>query len=342
MPTVRLLFGMLRAALIDRQRLMLENAVLRQQVVILKRSVSRPRIQDSDRVFFILLHRLLSDWKSALCLVTPETLIRWHRKGWAFYWARKSRPRKPGAPPIGWKLVRLIQRLSVENVTWGAPHIRAELALLGHDLAQSTVEKYMLKRSDPRRGQRWSTFLRNHMRVTAACDFFVVPTLTFKLLYAFVVLSHDRRRIVHVAVTAHPTAEWTAGQIREAFPEDSAVPSYLLHDRDSIYGEAFHDQVRTLGLRELLSGRRSPWQNPFVERVIGSIRRECTDHIIAMGERHLTQVMREYATYYNATRSHQSLDGNAPDPREREADPVTDVIAVPVLGGLHHQYRRAA
>jgi putative transposase len=342
MPTLTVLFGMLRAALIDRQRLMLENAALRQQVVILKRSVLRPRIQDSDRVFWILLQRFLTDWKSSLLIVKPETVLRWHRKGWAYYWARKSRPRKPGAPPIGWKLVRLIQRLSVENVTWGAPRIRDELVLLGHDVAQSTVEEYMVKRSDPRRGQRWTTFLRNHMRVTAACDFFVVPTLTFKLFYAFVVLSHDRRRIVRVAVTAHPTAEWTAGQIREVFPEGDPPPTFLLHDRDSIYGDAFHDEVRALGLRELLSGRRSPWQNPFVERVIGSIRRECTDHVIAMGERHLTAVLREYAAYYNTSRSHQSLDGDAPEPRSPETTPVTDVTAVPVLGGLHHQYRRAA
>jgi putative transposase len=321
MPTLTVLFGMLRAALIDRQKLLLENAALRQQVIILKRSVSRPRIEDSDRIFWILMQRFLTDWKSSLLIVTPETVLRWHRKGWAFYWTRKSKPMKRGAPPIGWKLVRLIQRMCVENVTWGAPRIRDELGLLGHEVAQSTVEKYMLKRTDPRRGQRWSTFLANHMTVTAACDFFVVPTLTFKLLYAFVVLSHDRRRIVRVAVTAHPTAEWTAGQIREAFPDEDTLPTYLLHDRDSIYGDRFHEEIRIMGLRELLSGRRSPWQNPFAERVIGSIRRECTDHVIAIGERHLLRLLQEYQSYYNASRSHQSLDGNAPEPRQREASP---------------------
>jgi len=342
MPTVTVLFGMLRAALIDRQRLMLENAVLRQQVIVLKRSVNRPRIKDSDRAFFVLMHRLLADWRSSLLIVKPETVIRWHRKGAAWYWARKSRTTKRGAPAIGWKLVRLIQRLSVENVTWGAPRIRDELGMLGHDVAQSTVEKYMVKRRDPEKGQRWSTFLRNHMKVTAACDFFVVPTLTFKMLYAFVVLSHDRRRILHVGLTAHPTAEWTARQIREAFPGDGSEPTYLLHDRDGIYGDRFHDEARAMGLRELLSGRRCPWQNPFVERVIGSIRRECTDHVIITGERHLLTLLREHQRYYNSSRCHNSLDDNAPEPRQREAAPVEDVVAVPVLGGLHHEYRRAA
>jgi putative transposase len=338
-PTLTVLYGMLRAALIDRQRLLLENAVLRQQVIVLKRSVSRPRIEDSDRAFFVLMHRLLSDWKSCLLIVKPETMIRWHRKGAAWYWARKSRTAKRGAPAIGCKLARLIRRLSVENVTWGSPRIRDELTMLGHE---STVDKYMIKRRDPEKGQRWSTFLANHMKVTAACDFFVVPTLTFKMLYAFVVLSHDRRRIVHVGVTAHPTAEWTARQIREAFPGDGSEPTYLLHDRDGIYGDRFHDEIRAMGLRELLSGRRSPWQNPFVERVIGTIRRECTDHVIVTGERHLLALLREHQRYYNSSRCHQSLDGDAPELRTREVTPVEDVIAVPVLGGLHHEYRRAA
>jgi transposase InsO family protein len=180
------------------------------------------------------------------------------------------------------------------------------------------------------------------MKVTAACDFFVVPSLTFKLLYAFVVLSHDRRRIVHIAVTRHPTAEWTARQIREAFPGDGSEPTYLLHDCDSIYGEDFHREIQAMGLRELLSGRKSPWMNPFVERAIGSIRRECTDHVIALGEPHLLQTLRAYVSYYNASRCHQSLDGDTPDPRSREPTPVADVVAVPVLGGLHHEYRRAA
>jgi transposase InsO family protein len=186
------------------------------------------------------------------------------------------------------------------------------------------------------------TFLRNHMKVTAACDFFVVPTLTFQLLYAFLVLSHDRRRIVHVAVTRHPTAEWTARQIREAFPGDGTEPTYLLHDRDSIYGDDFRREIEAMGLREVLSGRQSPWTNPYVERAIGSIRLDATDHILALGERHLLQTLRAYASYYNTARCHRGLNGDSPEPRSRERTSVNDVHAVPVLGGLHHQYRRAA
>ncbi len=305
MPSLLALLGMIRALVLDRQR-------------------------------------LLADWQSCLLFVKPETVIRWHRRGMRYYWGRKSRPKNPGRPAIAWRLIYLIKRLSRENVTWGSPRIRDELAMLGHSVPKSTVERYMVKHRDPKRGQGWRTFLQNHMKVTAACDFFVVPTLTFRLLYAFVVLSHDRRRIVHVAVTAHPTAEWTARQIREAFPGDGSEPRYLLHDRDGIYGDDFHREIRAMGLRELLSGRKSPWMNPYVERVLGSIRRECTDHVIALGERHLLGLLREYQRYYNAGRCHQSLGGDAPEPKTREAAPVNDVIAVPVLGGLHHQYRRAA
>jgi hypothetical protein len=259
-----------------------------------------------------------------------------------YYWARKSTPRRQGRPPIPWTLVYLIKRLSRDNVLWGAPRLRDELAQLGHKVAASTVARYMVRHRDPKKAQRWRTFLKNHLSVTAACDFFVVPTLTFKLLYGFVVLSHDRRRIVHINVTAHPTAEWTARQLVEAFPGDGSEPRYLLHDRDAIYGEVFQRQVRATGLREVVIGRKAPWQSAYVERAIGSIRRECTDHVIPLGERHLRRVLREYARYDNESRTHQALDGDAPVPREPEALPVCDVVAEPVLGGLHHRYTRAA
>ncbi len=210
--------------------------------------------------------------------------------------------------------------------------------MLGYVVADSTVAKYMVKVWTPDPLQRWGTFLRNHMDVTAACDFFVVPTATFKVLYVFVVLSHARRQILHVNVTEHPTAAWTARQILEAFPDD--VPRLLLHDRDGIYGWEFDRMVEALKIRQIRSAPRSPWQNPFVERVIGSIRRECTDHIIPFGRRHLLRTLREYIEHYNESRPHQSLDRNSPVPREVEA--VGDVCAKPVLGGLHHRYFRAA
>ncbi|MHC5212423.1 MAG: integrase core domain-containing protein [Planctomycetota bacterium] len=342
MPSITTLLSLLRSTLRDRQRLLIENAALRHQVAVLKRSVTRPRIEDSDRIFWIAMRRLVRDWNECLPFVKPDTVVRWHRRGFRYYWARKSRRQRQGRPPIGWKLVDLIKRLSTENVLWGAPAIARELRRLGHEVADSTVAKYMVPRRDPGRGQRWTTFVRNHLGVTAACDFFVVPTLRFSLLHAFVVLSHDRRRIVHVGVTAHPTAEWTARQIVESLPGDESQPRFLLRDNDAIYGDAFERQVRAMGLRQLRTGHKSPWQNAYVERVIGTIRRDCLDHIIPLGERHLLRTLREYAHWYNTARTHSSLDGDSPVARGRETEAVFDVAAEPVLGGLHHRYTRAA
>jgi transposase InsO family protein len=198
----------------------------------------------------------------------------------------------------------------------------------------------MVKHRPTEPSQSWRTFLANHMAETAACDFFVVPMVTFQRLFCFVVMSLDRRRILHINVTKHPTAEWTAQQLVEAFPGDRWMPRFLQRDRDGIYGWAFRRKVTALGIEELVSAPRSPWQNAYVERVIGSIRRECTDHIIPMGEKHLVRTLREYVEYYNDSRTHQSLDGNAPTPRAVER--VGEIVATPVLGGLHHRYSRAA
>ncbi len=283
---------------------------------------------------------MLKDWKEHLVIVKPETVIRWHRQGFRYFWRWKSRS-KPGRPPIEQKLVHLIRRMSIDNPLWGAPRIRDELALLGHDVAASTVARYTVRAKDrePAR-QTWRTFLANHMRVSSACDFFTVPTLTFRVLYVFVVLSHDRRRIVHVNVTKHPTAAWTAQQITEAFP-GGEEPRYLHRDRDGTYGIEFRERVQSLGIREVVSAKQSPWQNPYVERVIGSIRRECTDHIVALNEGHLRSVLRDYVGYYNSARCHQALGGNAPEPRNVEDGPGA-VVAKPYVGGLHHRYTRAA
>lgn len=328
---------LVRLLLEDRKRLMLENLALRHQLAVLKRSVTRPKIQDSDRVFWMLMRRMLSEWKETLLFVKPDTVVRWHRKGFRYYWKRKSRS-KPGRPPISMELVHLIRRMSTENVTWGAPRISAELTLLGHNVAESTVAKYMVQARAPDPSHRWGTFIRNHMNGTAACDFFIVPTATFKLLYVFVVFSHGRREILHVNVTDHPTAAWAGRQILEAFPGE--VPRLLLHDRDGIYGFEFNRTVKALGIRQIRSAPRSPWQNAFVERVIGTLRRECTDHVIPFGRRHLLRTLREYVEYYNASRPHQSLGRNAPIPRQVELD--GELQAQSVLGGLHHRYFRAA
>ncbi|MFT5285033.1 MAG: transposase InsO family protein [Planctomycetota bacterium] len=281
---------------------------------------------------------MLKEWKETLVFVHLRTVIKWYRKGFSKYWRRKSSA-KPGRPPISMVLIMLIRRLSQENVLWGAPRIHDELALLGHEVAESTVAKYMVKRRNTKPSQSWKAFITNHMSEAAACDFFVVPTLTFDSLYCFVVISHDRRRILHVNVTSNLTAAWTARQIVEAFPCD-LTPKYLHRDRDSIFGWEFQRCVESLGIDQVVSAPRSPWQNAFVERVIGTIRRECTDQIIPLSEAHLLRTLREYVDYYNESRTHKSLDGNAPEHRDTESK--GGVFGAPVLGGLHHRYSRSA
>ncbi len=338
MPDLASLVTLLQLAVKDRTQLALENIALRHQLAVYKRSVARPNIQDGDRIFWLTVMRMLKEWRQALVFVQPETVIKWHRKGFRHYWRRKSRA-KPGRPPISLELIYLIRRLSTENVTWGAPRITDELALLGHAVAESTVAKYMVRHRPAHPKQGWKTFLHNHLAETAACDFFVVPTVTFQRLFCFVVMSLDRRRIEHVNVTKHPTAEWTAQQLIDAFPGDGWVPRFLQRDRDGVFGWVFRRKVKVLGIEELISAPRSPWQNPFVERLIGSIRRECTDHIIPLSEKHLLRTMLAYQIYYNEGRPHQSLDGNAPIARRVER--VGEIVATPVLGGLHHRYSRA-
>jgi len=234
----------------------------------------------------------------------------------------------------------LIRRMSRENPVWGVPRIQAELHLVGYEIAESTVAKYRLRSRQPP-SQTWRSFLRNHAGQIAAIDFFTVPTATFNVLYGFVVLLHDRRQVVHFNVTAHPTALWTAQQIVEAFPEETA-PRFLLRDHDQIYGEYFRHRVAGMGIEELVTATRSPWQNPYAERLIGSIRRECLDHLIVLGEKQLRRILREYFGYYNEVRPHQSLERNSPVPREVELRSKGKVISIPQVGGLHHRYRRAA
>lgn len=339
MPDLGLLVNLFQLAVKDRTQLALENIALRHQLAVYKRSVKRPNIKDGDRIFWLTVMRMLKEWREALVFVQPATVIKWHRKGFRYYWRRKSRA-KPGRPAIDMKIIALIRRLSQENVTWGAPRIKNELALLGYNVAESTVAKYMIKRPSPERRQSWKTFLHNHMNEIAACEFFVVPTARFQVLYCFVIMSLDRRRILHVNVTKHPNSAWAAQQLLEAFPADEVIPRFLQRDRDGAYGWVFRSKVKMLGIEELISAPRSPWQNVYVERVIGSIRRECTDHIIPMGEKHLLRTVREYMAYYNEYRPHQALDGNSPVVRAVKRK--GEVVGKPVLGGLHHEYSRAA
>ncbi len=326
----------------SRSQLALENLALRQQLTVLRRGIKRPKLRAVDRVFWVVLARFWSDWSTCLAIVKPATVIRWHRMGFKLFWRWKSRVAERGRPRIKPEVISLIRRMSQENRTWGVPRIQSELRLLGFDVAESTVAKYMTRRHHGPPSQSWRAFLKNHLGHTAACDFFVVPTATFRLLFCFIVLAHDRRRIVHFNITPHPSAEWTAQQVVEAFPGDALVPRYLLRDRDSIYGAYFRARVMGMSIREIVTAPRSPWQNPYAERVIGSIRRECTDHLIILGESHLRRIFKDYVAYYNHSRPHLSLDRNAPFPREVEPPSKGKVIAIPKVGGLHHLYLRAA
>jgi transposase InsO family protein len=235
---------------------------------------------------------------------------------------------------------RLIRRLGRDNPLWGAPRIRDELRLLGHAVAASAVARYMGRKVRPPSPTRRS-FLRDHVGRLASVDFFVVPTATFQLLFRSVVLCHGRRRVVHFDVTAHPTADWVARQVREAFPFDQASRR-LIRDRDAAHGDCFRETLERMGIEEVLTAPRSPWQNPYVERMIGSIRRECLDHVIVFNEAHLKRVLSAYFDYYNLARAHRSLGGNAPRPRAVEPPERGRVIAVPHAGGLHHRYSRVA
>ena len=259
--------------------------------------------------------------------------MRWHRAGFRRYWRWKSH-RRGGRPQIDPERRELIRRMSVENPLWGAPRIHGELLKLGVEVAQSSVAKYMLKRGRPP-GQEWRTFLHNHAPEIAAMDLFVVPTIGFKLLYGFVVVRIYRRDLVCINVTAHPTAEWVARQITEAFPWKEA-PRYMVRDRDRIYGAVVTRRLRAMGIRDKPTAPASPWQNGFAERLIGSIRRECTS--LSWARVHLRRILRSYADYYNGVRTHRSLDKDAPVFRPVQRTGVISSRAV--LGGLHHHYAR--
>jgi len=329
-----------RAFIMGRTAAAVENLALRQQVAVYKQSVRRPKLRPRDRVFWVVLSRLWPNWRSALAIVQPETVIQWHRKGFRWYWRWKSKGGKPGRPPIEREIRDLIRRMSRENPTWGAPRIVSELALLGHDVAEGTMAKYMVRTRKPP-SQTWRTFLANHVPDIAACDFFTVPTVTFRVLYVFIVLRHDRRRVVHFNVTTNPYAEWTARQIINAFPYEEA-PRFLIRDRDGIYGDYFTKRIESTGIEEVLIAPRSPWQNPYCERIVGSIRRECLDHMIILNERHRHRILTEYFGYYHNSRCHLSLDRNSPIPRRVEPPAEGKVVALPQVGGLHHRYTRAA
>ncbi len=322
-----------------RHDLAAENLALRQQLAVMKYQRPRPRLTDTDRFFWVLLSRVWTDWYASLHIVKPETVVRWHRQGLRYYWRWKSRHR--GRPKADPEIRALIRRLCRANPLWGAPRVHGELLKLGIEVSESAVSKYMIKHRGPP-SQNWRTFLQNHANELSALDFFTVPTAKFRLLFVLVIMSHDRRRILHFNVTQHPSAAWTARQVVEAYGADNA-PRFLVRDRDAIYGETFQRQVTALKIQEVLTAPRSPWQNAYAERVIGSIRRECLNHMIVSGERHLRRILRSYVDYYNETRTHLSLDKDAPEGRPIQPPDQGRVFELKRVGGLHHEYvRRAA
>jgi transposase InsO family protein len=313
-----------------------EILALRHQLNVLqRRSAKRPIFSNFDRLIFVLLYRVAPNILDALKIVQPETVVRWHRAGFRLFWRWKSR-RRAGRPQVPPEIQRLIREMSLANPLWGAPRIHGELLKLGINVGQTSVAKYMARRRRPP-SQGWKTFLLNHADGIASIDLFVVPTISFRMLYGLLVLGHGRREVLWLGVTAHPTAEWVARQVTETCGWDS-TPNYLIRDRDRIYGEAFTRRIRAMGIRDKPTAPRSPWQNGHAERLIGSIRRECLDHVIVFGERHLRHVLRSYAHYYNGARTHLSLAKDSPLPRAVHA--VGDILPLPILGGLHHYYVR--
>jgi transposase InsO family protein len=275
-----------------------------------------------------------------MVLVKPATVIQWHRKGFRLYWRWRSQSGLPGRPKTCTETRDLIRQMSIANPLWGAPRIHGELLKLGIVVSQATVGRYMPWRPKVP-SPTWRSFLRNHMSDTVAVDMFVVATATFRLLYTVIVLGHDRRRIVHFNVTQHPTQVWLARQMTEAFPLDTA-PRFLLRDRDTSYGQIFRDRVQAMAIEEVVAAPRSPWQNAYVERIIGSKRRECLDHVVVFDERHLRRVLSAYFRYHHRSRTHLSLDKDCPEPRPIQPPSAGTVVAFPQVGGLHHRYERRA
>jgi transposase InsO family protein len=331
-----LIWWALVGAFRSRVSLEAENTILRHQLNVLRRkSPKRPTFGMLDRLIFAGLYRLAPKVLGALAIVKPETVIKWHRTGFRSYWRWKSR-RRGGRPSVAPEIRKLIREMSIANPLWGAPRIHGELLKLGIDIGQTSVAKYMARRRDPP-SQGWRTFLRNHADGIAAMDLFVVPTISFRLLYGLLIMGHGRRQILWFGVTAHPTTDWIANQITEACGWEQA-PRYLIRDRDGTYGEVFIRRLRSMGIRDRPTSPRSPWQNGYAERLIGSIRRECLDHVIVFGERHLRHLLLCYMKYYNGARTHLSLQKDAPV--SRAVDRAGHILCRPTLGGLHHEYAR--
>jgi putative transposase len=331
----------LRAGFRPRADLVIENLALRQQLAVLRRNAKRPRLRHLDRAFWLLLSRSWSRFADVLVIVKPDTIVRWHRTGFRLFWRWKSRPRKPKKGEVTLEIKKLIRQMAESNVGWRAPRIHGELLKLGFDISERSVSRFLPKGTGKPPAQTWRTFLDNHLGSLASLDFFAVPTATFRVLLVFFVLRHDQRRVVHFNITEFPSAAWTAQQIIEASPEDTA-PKDMIRDRDVIYGEQFRGRVERMGIEEAPRAPRSPWQNSHAERMVGSFRRGCLDHVIVLGEKHLHRILTAYLAYDHRSRTHLSLGKDAPEPRAIQPPSIGRIVALPEVGGLHHRYERRA
>jgi len=336
-------FGAILRIFRTHRSLMLENLTLRQQLTVLKRKHPRPRLGPFDKLFWVVARSFWTDWEKSLLLVLPETVVRWHQAGFKLYWAVlcKVRKRIGGGRRISKQMRDLIFQMVAENPTWGAPRIHGELLMLGFEVSETTVTRWM--RRVPRRpepAERWLAFLRNHREAIAAMDFFTLPTLTFKVLYCFFLISHDRRRVLHFNVTRHPTSSWIMQQLREAFPYES-MPKFLIYDHDPKYGWEVPAAIRSMEITTVQTAIQSPWQNGVAERWVGSCRRELLDHVIALDEHHLKRLLSDYVSYSHDDRTHLGLGKQTPSGRTRSTAQGR-VISQRRLGGLHHRYDRAA
>jgi putative transposase len=342
---LRHLIGWVIHAFRSRQDLMLENLALRQQLLALHAKRPGRRLSTPHKLFWVILRRLWSGWKTPLVLVTPRTVVEWHRAGFRLYWKWLSRAKQVGGrKPVSRELRALIFRMAAENPTWGAPRIHGELLKLGFSISQPTVSRWLRRAPrSPEVGQRWLAFLRNHREAIAAMDFFTVPTLTFGVLYCFFIIGHDRRKILRFNVTRNPHTLWIVQQLREAWPYTPAH-RFLLLDRDAKFGDDVVSSAKAMGSEPVRTAFRSPWQNGVAERWVGSCRRDLLDHLIILNERHLKRLMSEYLRYYHEDRTHLGLAKDTPAGRPTAIRPAREskIRSSPRLGGLHHRYDLAA
>ena len=328
----------------SKAELVAENALLRQQLIILRRQVKRPACPKRDRVLLVLLARLVRAWKQTLFIVQPETLLRWHRELFRLYWKRKSKT-QTHQPKVAAETIALIRQMAKDNRLWGAERIRGELLKLGLRVGKRTIQKYMRNvRTHQPRGQTWATFLRNHAAQIWACDFLQVTDLFFRPLFAFFIVELKSRRVIHVGVTRSPTDAWVAQQLREATPYGQG-PKYLIRDNDSKFGPCFARVAKTSTIKILKTPVHAPRANAICERFLRSVRQECLDHLLILHERQLQRVLNAYVIYFNQARPHQGIGQQIPEQRRlvpSSQDAGNKVIALPVVGGLHHDYRWAS